>query len=266
MIGIFEAVKRGFGIASKSLSLVLVLIVFNLIGNIASMPFAVAPGQTPPPEAMTGALIFTVVFILISIFMQGGALGLVRDSIKEGKIKLSSFASYGAKYYLRLLGLGVIIILAIAIVAIIASLAIALTAPLGNQMISSIAIVAAIAIGVITSLLYFIPFALAPYALICEELGIIKAIKRSLAVAGRPLVKVFMLILLFIILILISLGVGLVFGFLVGLITAAVPEMIGKMLMAVVTSVINGYLGIVMMAAFMVFYLGLSAKTEKKVV
>ena len=127
MVGIFDAVKRGFSIATKSFGLVLILIIFNLIGNLASMPFAVQPGQTPTPQEMASALIFTVIFILISIFVQGGALGLVRDTIKEGKMKLASFASYGAKYYVKLLALGILIILIIGIVALIAALLIAVT-------------------------------------------------------------------------------------------------------------------------------------------
>ncbi len=265
MTGVFEAIKRGFGIAAKSLGLVLILIIFNLIGNLASMPFAVPAGQTPAPQMMTGALIFTAVFILISIFIQGGALGLVRDSIKEGSMKLTSFISYGAKYYVKLLGLGVLIVLIIGIVALIAALLIAVTAPLNNPVISGIAIAIAIAIGVVASLFYFIPFALSPYALICEGLGVIASMKRGLVIAKKPFVRIFLLILLFAILILIALGVGVVFGFIVGMISAVVPAMAGKILMAVVTSVINGYLGIVMMAAFMTYYLDLAAKAEKTV-
>ena len=265
MVGIFDAVKRGFSIATKSFGLVLILIIFNLIGNLASMPFAVQPGQTPTPQEIASALIFTVIFILISIFVQGGALGLVRDTIKEGKMKLASFASYGAKYYVKLLALGILIILIIGIVALIAALLIAVTAPLNNVVISGIAIAIAIAIGIIASLFYFIPFALSPYALICEGLGVIASMKRGLVVAKKPFVRVFLLILLFIILILIALGVGLIFGFLVGMISAAMPVMAGKILMAVVTSIINGYLGIVMMTSFMLYYLGLAAKPEKAI-
>ena len=265
MVGVFEAIKRGFGIAAKSLGLVLILIIFNLIGNFASMPFAVAPGQTPTPQAMTGAIIFTLVFVLISIFIQGGALGLVRDRIKEGKMKLASFTSYGAKYYVKLLGLGALIVLIIGIVALIAALLIAVTAPLNNVIISGIAIAIALAIGIIALIFYFIPFALSPYALICEGLGVIASIKRSLVVAKKPFIRVLFVFLLLLFLILISLAVGLVFGFLVGMISAMIPAMAGKILMAVVTSIINGYLGIVMMAAFMIYYLGLAAKGEKTV-
>jgi hypothetical protein len=260
MTGIFDAIKRGFGIAAKSLGLALILIIFNTIGNIISLPFASAPGQTPTPQMTAGAVIFAVVFILISIFIQGGALGLVRDSIKEGRMKLASFVSYGAKYYLKLLGLGVLIVLIIGIVALIAALLIAITAPLNNIVISGIAIAIAIAIGIVASLFYFIPLALSPYALICENLGVIASMKRGLVVAKKPFVRVFSLLLLFIILILISLGIGVAFGFIIGMINTLLPATAGKILMAVVTGIINGYLGIVMMSAFMTYYLNLASE------
>jgi hypothetical protein len=266
MTGVLEAIKKGFGIAAKSLGLVLIMIIFNLIGNLASMPFATPAGQAPSPDLMTGALVFTAVFIFISIFIQGAALGLVRDVIKEGKMKLASFATYGVKYYVKLLGLGVLIVLIIGIIALISTLLVAATAPVNNIVISGIAIAIAIAIGVVASLFYFIPLALSPYALVCEELGIIAAMKRALVVAKKPFIRVFLLVLLFVILILISLGVGVVFGFIIGLISAVVPEAAGKILMAVITSIINGYLGIVMMGSFMAYYLGLAANTEKTIV
>lgn len=260
MVGILDAVKKGFGIATKNLGLVVILFLLNLVGNLISIPLAVAPGTTPTPEVTTAAIIFSVVFILVSIFFQGAGLALVRDVIKEGKMKLASFASYGLKYYLRLLGLGILIVLIIAIVALIAGLLIAITAPLNNVVVTSIAVVIAIAIGVTASLLYFIPLVLSPYALVSEELGVIGAMKESLKVAKKPFSRVFSLLLLFVVLILISLGIGLVVGFLVGLLTAVVPANAGKILMAIATSVINGYLGVVMMASFMIFYFSLKGK------
>jgi len=252
-----DAVKKGFGIATKGLGLVLVMIVFNMVWNLASIPLNIAPGATPTPQLTMAVVIFSLLFILTSIFVQGGALGSVRDYIKEGKIKLASFAPYGMKYYLKLLGVGILIILIIAIVALIAGLIIAGTAPLNNVVVTDVAIVIAIAIGVIAGFLYFVPLALAPYALVSDDLGVIASMKKSIRVT-RPLVKTFLLLLLFIILILISVAVALIIGFLAGLAIAAMPVMAGKIFMAVLTSIINGYLGIVMMGSFMTYYLTLS--------
>jgi hypothetical protein len=262
MAMILEAVKKGFSIASKNLVLVLILIVFNLVASLTSMPFAVQPGQVPTPQMTTGALIFSLVFILISIFFQGATLGLVRDFIKEGKMKLDAFVAYGSKYYLRLFGLGLLIILIIGIAALVAGLLIAVTGPANNIVLTGAAVVVAIAIMVVVGLLFFIPLTLSPYALVCEELGVIEAMKRSLAVAKKPFTRVLLLIVLFVILILIALGIGLVVGFVFGLLTAIIPATAGRLVMSVVTSCINGYLGIVMTASFMIFYLGLTGAKE----
>ncbi|MDP3804237.1 MAG: hypothetical protein Q8Q87_01655 [Candidatus Omnitrophota bacterium] len=261
MTGILEAIKKGFGVAAKNLGLVLILIVFNMIGSLVSMPFAIQPGQTPTPQVTASALIFSVVFILISIFFQGASLGLIRDYVKGGIAKLGSFASYGIKYYLRLLSLGLLIILIIGIVALVAGLIVAATTPLNNAIVTNIAIAVAVAIVAVVGLLYFIPLTLSPYALVCGELGVIAAMKSSLATAKKPFSRVLLLVLLFVLLILIALGIGLVIGFLVGLLTAVMPAAAGRIAMAIVTSIINGYLGVMMTGSFMVFYLGLKEKT-----
>lgn len=253
MAGIMEAVKKGFSVASKSLGLVGILIAFNLVGNLISMSMAIAPGAQMTPQMTPAAVIFSIIFIIVSIFFQGASLGLVRDFIKQGAMKLGGFTGYGIKYYLRLLGLGLIIVALIAVVAIIAGGLIAVTAPLNNTVVTAIAVTIAIAIGVVAAVLYFLPLTLSPYALVSDESGVIVAMKKSLAIV-KPLAKVARLILLYIVLILISLGVGFAVGFLVGLIAAVLPQTIGRVLMALATSVVNGYLGIVMTTAFFVFY------------
>jgi len=262
-MGVIGAIKRGFGVATKSMGLVLILFVFNLIGNVASIPFAsVAPTTPVTPQLTVAAVIFSILYILVSIFFQGASLGLVRDLIKEGKLKLQSLVSYGLKYYIRLLLLGLLIILIILIVALIAGLVVAATAPFNNPVITAIAIIIAISIAVITGLMYFIPFTLAPYALISEEIGVIESMKRSLRVAKNPFSRVFLLLLLFVLLLLISLVIGFILGFVIGLVAAALPGVAGRVLMAVATSIINSYLGIVMMASFMTYYLALAGKEK----
>lgn len=265
-MGIMDAVKKGFGVAAKGMGLVLVLFIFNLVANLAAMPFAVAPGTTPSPQATTGALVFTALFILLSVFFQGATLGMVRDVLKEGKLKLAAFANYGLKYYLRLLLLGLLIIAIVAIVALVAGLIIAATTPLNNAIVSTIAAIVAIVIGIGALLWFFVPLMLAPYALVCEDIGAVEAIKKSLKIGKNPFSRVFMLILLIIVLILISLGASLVIGFLVGLISAVVPVNVGQIIMSVATSAINGYFGVVITAAFMAYYFVISGAgkgTEK---
>jgi len=257
-MGVMEVIKKGFGIASKSLGLILILIVFNLIFNLASIPLAVAPGATPSPQVTSLALFLSLAFILISIFLQGASLGLIKDMVKEAKLELAKFASYGLKYYLRLLGLGVLIVLIIAVIAIIAALLIAATIPLKNTIVTVIMSIIAMVIGAV-GLYWIFLLLLTPYAIICDDIGIIEAMKKSARTVRRSLGKV---LLILIVLILISLGIGFIFGFATGLISAAMPVRIGQILIGIVNSVVNGYLGVVMMASFMTFYLGLIAKEK----
>ncbi len=256
-MGIIEAIKRGFAIATKSLGLVFVLFAFNLIWNLASIPLAQA-GAAATPQLTTSAIILSVAFILASIFVQGGALGMVRDSIQEGKMKIGNFFSYGLKYYIRLLTLGLIIVLIIGIVGLLAALLVALTAPLNNPVVTIIAAVIAIAIGAI-GLYFVLLLVMSPYVLVCEETGAIQSMKRSMTVVKKAIGRVLLLLVL---LILISLGVGFLIGFLTGLITAPMSVSNGQIVIGVVNSAFNGYLGIVMMASFTLFYLALGGKQK----
>lgn len=252
---IIEAIKKGFGVAAKGMGLVAVLFAFNLIGNLASLPFTPAPGAAATPQLAAPLLIVSFIFIIISIFIQGGSLGLVRDAMKEGKMKLAAMPQYGAKYFVRLLVLGILILLLVVIVALVAGLLIALTTPLNNPIVTGIAIVIAAVIAIMALLYFFIPFILSPYAVVCDDVGAIEALKKSIAVGRKPFPKVFALLLLVVVVVLISLGVGFLIGLVVGLISAVIPAGAGRILMLVVSSAVNSYLGVVVTAAFMTYYL-----------
>ena len=260
-MSILGAIKKGFNAASSNLGLVLILFVFNLIWNIVNVAIMPAgalpvPGAAPatppaiPPQVALTTLVFSILFILVSIFMQGGSLGVVRDYIKEGKMKLSAFASYGLKYYLRLLGLGILIILIVLIIAVIAALLIVATTPLNNVVVTVIASIIAIAVGLV-GIYFVILLVMSPYSLICDETGIIAAMKKSMAVVKKAFFRVLGLLAL---LILIAIGIGVLLGVVAGLLTVALPVKTGQIVIGVVNSLFNGYFGIVMTAAFMIFY------------
>lgn len=257
---VMDAVKKGFGVATKNLGLVSILFVFNLIWNLASIPLAAATGAgTQTPQLNIGVLLFSILFILISIFVQSGSMGTVRDYIKEGRAKLAGFAAYGLKYYLRILSIGVIIMAIIVAVALIAALIVAATAPVKNTAITAVAAILAIIIGAI-GLYFVVLLMLSPYILVCDEAGVINSMKKSVATVRKALGGVLLLLL---VIILISLGIGFLIGFITGILSAMIPTQAGQIVMAVVNSLFNGYIGIVMMAAFMSFYLGLSQEGAK---
>lgn len=252
-----EAIRKGFGVATRNLGLVLILFVFNLIWNLASIPLA-GPATAPAPQVNVVALAFAIIFILASIFVQGGSLGLVRDYLKAGSMKLAGFAKYGAKYYLRLLGLGIIIVLIIAIVGLVAALIVAATAPLNNTVVTTVAGIVSIIIGALGLYTIFL-LIFSPYSAVCDEIGIMGAMKASMRTVRRSILKVLLLLIL---LVLISLGIGFVVGFLVGLVTVAMPAQAGQIVIGIVNSIFNSYLGVVMTASFMAFYLALAEKEK----
>ncbi|MDP2929264.1 MAG: hypothetical protein Q8O01_04285, partial [Candidatus Omnitrophota bacterium] len=203
-MGIVDVIKKGFSVAGRNLALVVVLFVFNLIWNmvnIAIMPAGSVPtpgadaAMVPeiPPQIAMATFAFSILFVLASIFMQGGSLGVVRNYIKEGKMKLSQFASYGLKYYLRLLGLGVIVLMIVLIIAAIAALIVAATAPMNNVVITSIAAIIAIAIG-LAGIYFVILLVMAPYAMVADEVSVIEAMKRSMRVVRKSFWKVLLLL------------------------------------------------------------------------
>jgi len=256
-MGIMEAVKKGFGIATKNMVLVSILIVFNLVWNIASIPLARA-GAAVTPQLTAGTVIFSALFILLSIFIQGSSLGLVRDYLKGGSMKISDFAPHGMKYYLRLLGLGLLIVLVLLVIALVAALIVVATAPLNNTAVTVIATIIALIIGG-AGLYYILLLIMSPYALVCDETGVIESMKKSVRVVRKAIGKVLLLLIL---IILISLGVGFLVGLLTGLVTVLLPAGVGAVVIGVVNSIFNGYLGVVMMAALMSFYLGLTEKAR----
>lgn len=268
-MGMLEAIKKGFGVASKNLVLILVLFVFNLIWNMVNIviiPAGIVPApgtdasQAPmiPQGVALTTIVFSMLFVLVSIFMQGGSLGVVRDYIKEGKMKLSQFVSYGLKYYLRLLGLGLIIILFVLIIAVIAALIVAATAPLNNTIVTVIASVVAIAIGLV-GIYFVILLVMSPYTMVSDEIGVIEAMKRSMRVVKKSFWKILLLLIL---LVLIAIGIGVLAGVVTGLLTVAFPPKVGQIIIGVVNSLFNGYFGIVMMASFMALYMALAGQEK----
>lgn len=268
-MGMLEAIKKGFGVATKNPVLVLVLFVFNLVWNIINvsiMPVGAipAPGAdagampTIPPQVALTTLILSILFVLVSIFMQGGSLGVVRDYIKEGKSKISQFASYGAKYYFRLLGLGIIIVLFVIIVALIAALIVAATTPLNNTIATIIASILAISIG-LAGIYFVILLAMSPYTMVSDEIGVVESMKRSMRLVKKYFGKILLLLAL---LVLIAIGIGVVLGIVTGLATVAMPVKVGQMVIGVVNSLFNGYFGVVMMASFMALYLALAGQDK----
>ena len=258
-MGIGESVSKGFSVAKKSMSVVTVLFVlgfiFSLI-NIFLAPqtapggVAVTPAPASPPLIAAG-----VVFIFLSIFIQAGSMGFIRDLIKTGGASLANFTSAGGKYYLRLLLLGIVVSLIIGVFVLIAALSVAFL----KDNLAVIGIPLAILFGAL-GIYFVVMMFLAPYVAVVDEKGVGESIKLSMKLVKKNILTLLGIAL---VLTLIGFGIGLILGAIVAGISFVVKQpMAAQVLFALLSSAVNSFLGIVVTAAFMSFYLSLSDRNN----
>lgn len=250
---VFDAVKKGFGVATKNLNLVLVVFIFNLIWNLGVIPFTPeAPAGEALGATMTPMLtVLSIIFILASIFVQGGVLGTVRDIIKEGKAVLGKFAGYGARYYIKLLCVALIIILIIGIIGFVATLIIAAAAPTKNTVLVTVATIVTVLL-VLAGIWIMLHIFLTPYILVMDDVGVFQAIRNSADFAKKSLLKILGLALT---LVLIGFGIGLIMGIVAGLLSLVVKGKIFQVVTGVINGGVNAYITVLVAAALAAYYL-----------
>ncbi len=258
-MSIFEAVKKGFTQAAKLMNVVLVFFVFNAAIGLISIPLA-DPARAGNPGVIAVSLISSVLFFLIFIFLQAGALGMVKDQIKTATASMAHFITYGKKFYLRILGLLLLYVLVAIGVVLLLSLVTAGLLLLGdNIMTRSIGatIVTVAAVCIITLLVYPI------YVIVVVEdgIGVFAALKKGVATARSNFWRTLGL---FMSVILISLLISLVIGFILGLATIPLGANVSQILMAIVNAAVQSFIAVVMMVAFMSFYMSLTVSKGPK--
>ena len=247
-MAIGDSIKKGFGIARKSMPLVLVLFVLGFIFNMINLKLAPQTADTEAPPSPI-LIIAGVIFIFLTIFLQAGTMGFVRDKIKTGTATLANFMSAGGKYYLPILVLGIVVSLIIGVFVLLAALVVAL---LQNVQVLSIPLaILFAALGVYFVVMLF----LSPYAVVVDD----KTVKQSIGLSMKLVKKnILPLLGMSALLILIGFGIGLVLGAVLAGVGALVKqETVSQTVFALLSSFVNSYLGIVVTATFMNFYLAI---------
>ena len=249
-MGIVEAIKNGFGKASKLVNVILVFFVFNTVIGLISLPLS-NPDRAGSPAVMIISIISSVVFFLIFVFLQGGAMGLVKDQIKKSSASLADFTDYGRKFYVRILGLlALYILIAIGIVLVLSLLSAGILLLGDNLVTRSIVatIVTVAAIVIITMMVYPI------YAIVVDDVSTIDAFKKGILSAKTHFRNTLGL---FLSLFVISVFISLVVGFILGMIMVPLNANLGQVIIAIVNALVQSYLPVVMMVSFMSFYMSL---------
>ncbi len=247
-MGAIEALKKGFGVATGSMPLVIVLFVFGLIWNVLNI--FLAP-ETPEGATVQQSVFLVaggIIFILLTIFVQGGSMAYIRDKIKKGAAEFSVFTQSGTRYYLRLLAIGLVIGLVVGIFVLLASLTFALL----QQTAAAAGIAVAVVFGLIGLAVVILMF-LAPYIVVTEEAKAIDSIKRSVTFVKKQLWPVLGM---FGLLIVMGFAFGLVVGLVYALIGLAVPEgRVSQIIFSILSGFVNSFLGVIVTASFLAYYL-----------
>jgi len=244
-MGVLEMVKKGFSVAMSSKPLLLVLFGFGFIWNLINLPL-----QNQVRDANLGASFsiigLSLVFVFISIFIQAGTLGFIRDMIKGGQCNLTQFKEYGMKYYLRVLAIGLIVFLVVLVLVFISALLILILAAIPDIIKVVMATVFVIA-GIVGIIFLFF----APYAAVVDDSGVFDSLKSSIVVVKAYFWKVFLTGLLLMLAVIV---IGFVLGLVTGLLSGILGFM-GPVLNVFVSSVLNAFFSVVFTGTFMSFYL-----------
>lgn len=255
-MGIFQAIAKGFSESTKLIAVATIFFVFNFVIGLIMIPFA-GPENVGNPQAAGAALLTSIISILLFVFLQGGALALIRDLLKSGAYSLSNFVENGKKYYLKILGLFVTVI-AIALVAILvlALVAAAIFTVANNAVTRGIITAIVMVLSIVAAVLLLYPI----YSVVVEDAGPIEAIKKGLTLSLNNFGKTLGLL---VVLFLVTFGIAFVLGIITALVAGVLPVTAGQVITLFVNSVLQSYLSIVMMVALMVYYLALTGSGSR---
>ena len=253
-MGVIESVSKGFAVTKKSFGLIFLLFVFSAIFNVLNVVLspAAAPNSSVPPSPAMVAV--GVVFLFLTIYFQAGSMAYVRDSVKTGSAALPNFLA-GGKYYIKLFLLGLVIAAVVGVTVLLGALAAGLLGAISPFLGVPVTILVA-AFGLYLVVMLF----LSPYAVVVDEKGVRAALKTSMG-----LVKKNILVLLGITLLMVAIGfgVGMVLGAILAGISALLKApMATQIAFAVLSSLVNSVLGVLVTAAFTVFYLSLPERNN----
>lgn len=248
-----ESVSKGFAVAKKSKGLVLLLFVFGFLFSLLNLflaPPAPDAAQTPSPALIAVA----IVFIFVTIYFQAGSMAFVRDVVRTGSANLGNFNAGGMKYYLRLLLLGLTVSLIIGVFVLLAALTVSFLQSLPILSVPLAILFAALGVYFVVMLF------LSPYAVVVDEMGVKASIRLSMKLVKKNILT---LLGISVLMILIGFGVGLVLGaILAGVSFAVKAEMASQVIFALLSSIVNSFLGVFVTAAFMSFYLSLTDRNN----
>lgn len=263
-MGAIATLSEGFRQMKRCINIISVIFLINIIWNVFIMPFAEQSISTTQTQGQWNPQLFalSIVFVLISIFLQGGVLGVARELVTTSEaIKINTFFRYCSKFYLRLIGLALIALLFFFIfmlpIGMLVSLFLYIQNPLAKVLFGGGALIL-----IIAGCICFLPFIIFPYALVGSDIGLFQAIKEGIGFTKNNFIKfIVMLILLF----LMALGIILLITLVITPISLFIKGLAFKMVGGFVVSGINAFLSLFISFVLMYFYLNIEQSRSGEV-
>lgn len=184
-------------------------------------------------------LVMLIVFMLISVFLTAGLTGMAKEAVRANKTSLGDLWTYGKKYFLRMLGLYIVIFVALMIYAVVIGVVLgfligAAVDLSGSSMIASLGMILIILIALILGILFALIIYFAPYALVLDDLGVIDSLRKSYRLFMDNKAEVFIFV---IALALINIIISIVIS-VISFVLALIP-IVGIFLMAIIDIVVT---------------------------
>jgi hypothetical protein len=247
-----DSVKKAFVLCSKALKLFYVLAVFNIIANTINLLIIPAPVDE---ELTLGrsllVILVTIILALLGVFMYSGALAYIKDLIKTGSANLASFINNGKKYWLKFLGISVIV----GLVFTISYLILYRIAGILPGAVKPIFIIVMIAALLALLVLLIMP----GYALVGSDLSVVESIKKGVLVGKKNFLKVLGIIA---IMFLVSVILLIVATIIIGILSFALRP-ISNFIAAIIMAIGYAAIGILASIAYMDFYLKSAGGAEQ---
>jgi hypothetical protein len=269
-MGVIEVLKKGFEVANNNARLMLIVFVASLVLSplflsLQSwmnkiMPVEIGRPLEAPPEGSGIPLLLLIALILLTVFIQGGTLGIARDAVKgDGEATFIRFLNYCRGFMGRLLAYVIIIAAALFSLTLIIVLIFFLPGDSSALAVRNFFLALLISGVVVGIVLFFF----SPYILVADDLKTLESMNRSFQFTREHLwpAALFMLLLLLI---------YLLFLVIIGLVAFLLRSLLKDtwaytLIEVIITNAATSYLTIVSSVAAMTFYLSRSPSTEEKV-
>lgn len=239
-----DSIKKAFALSAKALKLFYVVAAFGIVANIINLLVIPAPvaGEMSLGKSIM-VIAFTILFSLLGLFVACGALAYVKDLIKAGSANIASFIDNGKKYFLRLLGVTILIMLVFLAVGAVLFLITGLLPAALRLVMTVIMMLAFLGLGV----LLLMP----AYALVAGDLGVVESVKKGIDVGRKNFLKILGILA---IMLLIAVGVTVAASVITGILSLILRP-VSSFVAAIVMAIANAVMAVLVNIAYMDFYL-----------